>query len=330
MPKPVPVRFTIDQPESVAIHNCFAQDVRYGLTATPKNIPPKYFYDALGSQLFEAICLLPEYYPTRAETEIFTRHAAKIISQAPSPVTVVELGSGSSVKTRLLIEALIARQGELHYQPIDISHTILEQSSEALLGSYPGLRITALAADYTLGLNSIERRRDERVMVLFLGSNIGNYDPMEAKVLLGDIRRVLHPGDALLLGTDLKKEARILEAAYDDPLGVTAAFNLNLLRRINDEFGADFEIGNFRHRAVWNEALGRIEMHIVSLTDQRIAIRDLDLTVSFKKDESIHTENSYKFDFDQISEMAAGAGFSQFRSWTDGGERFACNLWVVE
>ena len=161
-------------------------------------------------------------------------------------------------------------------------------------------------------------------------ASFAGVDPMEAKVLLGDIRRVLHPGDALLLGTDLKKEARILEAAYDDPLGVTAAFNLNLLRRINDEFGADFEIGNFRHRAVWNEALGRIEMHIVSLTDQRIAIRDLDLTVSFKKDESIHTENSYKFDFDQISEMAAGAGFSQFRSWTDGGERFACNLWVVE
>ncbi|QQS45555.1 MAG: L-histidine N(alpha)-methyltransferase [Acidobacteriota bacterium] len=330
MPKPVPVRFTIDHPAAVEVQSNFADDVRSGLTANPKSLPPKYFYDALGSQLFEAICLLPEYYPTRAETEIFTRHTAEITRRAPSPVTVIELGSGSSIKTRMLIEALLARQGELHYQPIDISPTILEQSAENLLGIYPGLRITALAADYTRGLNSIERQGVEKALVMFLGSNIGNYDPSEALNLLRGIRSVLRPGDAFLLGTDLRKPADILEAAYDDALGVTAAFNLNLLLRINQELGADFEVRNFRHRAVWNEAAGRVEMHLVSRRDQQVRIDDLGLTVDFREGETIHTENSYKFDAEQIARLAADSGFRHCRNWLDSENRFSCNLWIVE
>ncbi len=329
MPKPVQVKFTINQPAAISTQNQFAEDVRRGLTVDPKTLPPKYFYDALGSQLFEAICLLPEYYPTRAEAEIFTRYAAEIISETPSPVTVVELGSGSSIKTRLLIEALLNRQRGLHYQPIDISPTILEQSAENLLGIFPDLRITALAADYTQGLSSIVRQGTEKALVMFLGSNIGNYDPSEALHLLRGIRAVLRPGDAFLLGTDLRKPADILEAAYDDALGVTAAFNLNLLLRINHELGADFEVRNFSHRAVWNEAAGRVEMHLVSRRDQHVRIDDLDLTIDFRDGETIHTENSYKFDDEQIARLARESGFRQLRSWTDSKERFSCNLWII-
>ncbi len=329
MPKPVQVRFNINQPATVNTQNHFAEDVNRGLSACHKTVPPKYFYDALGSQLFEAICLLPEYYPTRAETEIFTQHAADIIGEAPSPVTVVELGSGSSIKTRLLIDAILNRQGSLHYQPIDISPTILEQTAEKLLGIYPTLMITAMAMDYTHGLGSLQRQKSEHVLALFLGSNIGNYNPEESREILCETRNALRPGDALLLGADLKKPAEILEAAYDDALGVTAAFNLNLLRRINEELQADFEIRNFRHSAIWNESLGRVEMHLVSRIEQKVRIEAIDLTIAFREGESIHTENSYKFDLDQISEMANDCGFRQHRTWLDSEKRFSCNLWIA-
>lgn len=330
MAKPVQVRFKINQPAAVNTQNHFAEDVYRGLSADSKTVPPKYFYDALGSQLFEAICLLPEYYPTRAETEIFTQHAIDIIQEAPSPVTVVELGSGSSIKTRLLIDAILNRQGYLHYQPVDISPTILEQSAEKLLDAYPAVKITALAMDYTLGLGSIQMPVSENILVLFLGSNIGNYSPEESRALLRETRNALRPGDALLLGTDLNKPADILEAAYDDALGVTAAFNLNLLRRINRELHADFEIRDFRHRAIWNESLGRIEMHLVSRIEQQVRIEDIDLTIAFRKGETIHTENSYKFDPDQIAEMAIECGFRQHGTWLDSEKRFSCNLWIAE
>ncbi|HMY75081.1 MAG TPA: L-histidine N(alpha)-methyltransferase, partial [Blastocatellia bacterium] len=199
----------------------FAEDVRAGLTAQPKTLPPKYFYDALGSQLFEAICLLPEYYLTRAETEIFEQHAAEIVRQLPAPVGLVELGSGSSIKTRLLIEAILARQAELHYQPMDISASILELSAEALLGNYERLRITGHVGDYTHGLEAIERQAGEPLLALFLGSNIGNYTLDDARQLLKTIRQALQAGDGLLLGADLKKSVDVLIPAYADALGVT-------------------------------------------------------------------------------------------------------------
>lgn len=323
-------RLIIHQAALPAQANHFAEDVRAGLTATPKTLPPKYFYDALGSQLFEAICLLPEYYLTRAEAEIFERHAAEITAQLAPPVSVVELGSGSSLKTRLLIEALLARQGALHYQPIDISATILRASAAKLLGDYPEVRITAQADDYTRALGAIARQDGERILVLFLGSNIGNYTPAEAGDLLRQMRQALRAGDGLLLGVDLKKPARVLEPAYDDALGVTAAFNRNLLVRINRELGADFELAQFQHRARFNQAQSRIEAHLVSCCAQTVNISTLDLTIAFAGGETIHTENSYKYDLAQLARLAEVAGFKPARVWFDVAERFSCNFWLAE
>ncbi len=331
---PLPARLKIHDAThstgSANLEDAFAADVRAGLTATPKKLLPKYFYDALGSVLFEAICHLPEYYPTRAETEIFRHHSSDIVSSLTGRLGLVELGSGSSVKTRYLIEALLARQSELHYQPLDISATMLEQSAVELLKSYPALHITAQARDYTQGLGLIERAEGERLLALFLGSNIGNYDPPEALALLKQIRQALRVGDGLLLGADLKKSVAMLEAAYADALGVTAAFNLNLLLRINRELEANFDLKQFAHRAVYNHEPGRVEMHLVSLVTQTISINALGLQIEMREGETIHTENSYKYDQEQLTRMAVTAGFRVARVWLDAGERFSCNLWLAE
>jgi dimethylhistidine N-methyltransferase len=328
---------TTDHAKRLAIHRAtpshhessFAEDVRTGLLAHQKTIPPKYFYDELGSHLFEAICHLPEYYLTRAEAEILKRYAGDMIGQLTGPVSLVELGSGSAVKTRYLIEALLARQALLHYQPIDISAAMLEQSSRELLKNYPGLRITAQAGDYTGGLGAIERGENESLLILFLGSNIGNYDPDQALALLREVRSALHAGDGLLLGADLKKSVAALEAAYADALGVTAAFNLNLLARINRELGADFDLARFAHRAVYNRELGRMEMHLVSLARQTIKIREIGLSIEIEEGETIHTENSYKYDLSQLTALAEAAGFRSHRTWLDSHEQFSCNLWLM-
>ncbi len=322
-------RLVIRQMASMQSNDSFSGDVRAGLSSRPKALKPKYFYDALGSQLFEAICLLPEYYLTRAEAEIFERHSAEIIAELPRPISIVELGSGSSVKTRYLIEASLARQGELLYQPLDISATILEQSAEKLLREYPKLRIAGQVCDYTRNFAITERRDGEKVLVLFLGSNIGNYTPGEAQALLGSIRRAQRPGDGLLLGVDLKKSAAILEPAYDDALGVTAAFNLNLLERINRELGADFDLKRFAHRAFFNEAAGRVEIYLVSRAAQAVNIRSLGLTVEFQAGETIHTENSYKYDLAQLASLAEEAGFKPAKTWFDSEKRFSCNFWLA-
>jgi L-histidine Nalpha-methyltransferase len=320
-------RFVIHEADSGSNPDMFADDVRLGLTKLPKSLAPKYFYDALGSQLFEAICLLPEYYLTRAETEIFQTHAAEIIAQLSAPFGIVELGSGSSIKTRLLIEAILARQERLHYRPIDISATILEQSAGKLLGEYPNLCITAHVSDYTRGLSSIARREGERMLVLFLGSNIGNYPPEEGRALLTQIRRALRPGDGLLLGADLKKSPEVLLPAYADALGVTAAFNLNLLLRINRELEADFDLARFEHRALYNDREGRVEIYIVSRATHTIMIKKLGLQLEFREGETIHTENSYKYDLDQLGALAQATGFRPQRTWFDSEKRFSCNFW---
>lgn len=307
----------------------FADDVCAGLTRQPKTLPPKYFYDALGSQLFEAICLLPEYYLTRAETEIFECYAAEIIQQLPSPMGVVELGSGSSIKTRLLIEAILANQEELHYQPMDISASILELSAEALLGNFDRLRVTGHVGDYTRGLETIERQEGERLLALFLGSNIGNYTLAEARALLKTIRKALRIGDGLLLGADLKKSVELLIPAYADALGVTAAFNLNLLVRINRELGADFDLTKFQHQARYNEDCGRVEAHLVSRIAQTVQLRELGLKIEFQRGETIHTENSYKYDLPQLAALAEEAGFKPAKTWFDSERRFSCNFWLA-
>lgn len=315
------------QPSNTA--STFAADVRAGLTAQPKTLPPKYFYDALGSYLFEAICQLPEYYLTRAETEIFERHAAALVTAIPNLTSIAEFGSGSAVKSRYLLDAVLQRQARLHYQPVDISPEILTQSAEALLKRHAGLSITGYVCDYLQQFPTIERRDQGHVLVLFLGSNIGNYTPEEARALLRRMRQGLQPGDGLLLGADLQKDQRVLEAAYDDALGVTAAFNLNVLLRINQQLGADFNLRQFAHRAVFNEAQSRMEMYAVSSVAQTVQLTALNLTVEFQGGEMIHTEHSHKFNAAQLAALAAAAGFAPVQVWLDEREWFSSNLWVA-
>ena len=303
-----------------------SEDVRKGLSAQPKRFLPKYFYDELGSQLFDAICLLPEYYLTRAENEILERFADEIVAAVDSPKTLLEMGSGSASKTRLIIEALLRLQSELLFIPVDISATALENSSRILLQSYPRLKIEAYAADYFAGLAELRKKPRPRTLALFLGSNISNFDLDEALRFLRAMRTVLQKGDALLLGADLKKDPAVLEAAYNDALGVTSAFNLNVLARINRELDGTFDLRAFRHRAFYNAAMGRIEIYIESLMKQRVRIEKLDLDVEFDAGELIHTENSYKYDMHGIRELAAATGFTLSRTWLDSQERFSSNL----
>lgn len=313
----------------------FAEDVRQGLTASPKVLQPKYFYDELGSLLFSTICALPEYYVFRAEMEILRASAGEIAAWLQGPIRILELGSGDARKTRLLIDAVLARQSGLDYLPIDVSKTALEQSSEELLSAYPNLRVTAWVADYREALRTIGEEppgrgtRFKHTLVLFVGSTLGNLEPEDRSELLRSVRALLKPGDAFLLGVDLKKPEDVLIPAYDDPLGVTAAFNLNLLARINRELGGEFDLRSFRHRARYDSALGRIEMHLESLRKQTVAIPGAGLEVRFEAGETIHTESSYKFDLGQIEALAAGAGMELRRSWFDRARRFSSNLLVA-
>jgi L-histidine N-alpha-methyltransferase len=307
----------------------FAEDVRRGLEKRPRRLFPKYFYDELGSQLFEAICLLPEYYLTRAENEIMARAAGEMVAAVDGHKTLLEMGSGSASKTRLIIEAILKEQRELLYIPVDISATALETGARVLLQAYPSLRITAFAGDYDTALEALGAVSRGRTLALFLGSNIGNFDREEARSFLRALRRVLAPGDALLLGADLKKERARLEAAYDDALGVTAAFNLNLLARINRELDADFNLRAFKHYVHYNEEEGRVESYAESLRAQTVRIRALDLELQFEEGERIHTENSYKYDHADLVQLAAETGFTLSRTWLDSMARFSSNLFVA-
>lgn len=320
--------------EQFSIHNLvtrdplagLAEDVRRGLATKPKRFLPKYFYDELGSQLFEAICLLPEYYLTRAENEILTRFADQIVAEVDDEITLLEMGSGSASKTRLLIEALLRKQDDLLFIPVDISASALDSSSRILLQSYPRLKIEAYAADYFAGMAELGKSKRGRTLALFLGSNISNFDPPEAQKFLRALRQVLQEGDALLLGADLKKDKETLEAAYNDALGVTAAFNLNVLARINRELGGNFDLHSFQHQAFYNADLGRVEIYIESLRDQTVRIGQLDTEVHFSKGEQIHTENSYKYDLSDLANLAGETGFKRARTWLDSQERFSSNL----
>jgi len=308
-----------------AAETTFAGDVRRGLTASHKFLLPQYFYDALGSALFGAICELPEYYVTRAETEVLAANGAAIAAAFGAPVRLVELGSGSARKTRLLFDALLARQRELHYAPVDIDPHVLEASARELLTAYPQLRVHAVAADFQniAGAFAALPPSDDPTVVLFLGSTIGNLERNDAADLLRSIRAVLRPDDALFLGADLVKPLDVLLPAYDDPLGVTAAFNLNLLARINRELGGHFDLSRFAHRALFNADASRIEMHLVSRGAQRVAIDALALEVDFADGESIHTENSHKYDSAMLEALAADGGFRVEARWTDTRQWFA-------
>ena len=322
-------RFALSRIESPT--DDFASDVRAGLTATPKSLPPRWFYDDLGSTLFDAICFLPEYYVTRAETEVLTSFRNEIAVSFGPQVRLVELGSGMARKTRILLDVLAARQGDIEYVPVDVDAAILERSGHDLLSEYPALHIRALCSDFSrpsIPLSAFAPSR-ARTIVLFLGSTIGNLDPDAAIAMLRDLHSALRPNDALFLGADLRKDRATLEAAYDDPLGVTASFNLNLLQRINRELGGHFELASFKHRAFYDEVRGRIEMHLVSRRAQRVRIDALDIEITFADGETIHTENSYKHDEATLRTLARESGFTIANTWTDAQRRFADVLMIA-
>jgi dimethylhistidine N-methyltransferase len=307
----------------------FAEDVRAGLTGLPKALPCRYFYDDEGSRLFGEICTLPEYYLPRAEREVLHTHAADAAGEFAGPVTLVELGSGNAAKTRILIEQLLRRQGRLKYVPIDICRGVLEHSSRELLDDYPGLSVLGLAGEYHQALEHLSGIAEEPKLILWLGSNIGNFDRDEAAQFLQRVRQTMTPGDRLLAGIDLRKDPGTLERAYDDSRGVTARFNLNLLRRINRELGGRFDLAAFRHRAVYNEDAGRVEMYIDSVRGQCVRIEQLRLDVPFAAGEAVHTENSYKYSRDEIEAVAAAAGLELRRQWLDARGRFSTNLFAT-
>ena len=317
------------QVEKSAIKNHypdFAEHVADGLSSVPKRLSPMYLYDKQGSILFEKICDLPEYYLTRTEHSILEKYAGEIAAFSKGDMALIELGSGSSTKTRLIIEALIDHQNDLHYIPVDISETILVSSAKELLEDYPDLKITAHVAEYHAAIKRISNLQIEQKMIIFLGSNLGNFEPAAADNFLRKIRLWLNKGDYMLLSTDLQKDADILEAAYNDKQAVTAAFNLNILKRMNRELDADFDLEKFSHLAFYNSTRGRVEIHLRSKIDQQVYIGHLDESFDFKKGETIHTENSYKFTKGQIAQLCHDNGFRWTKQWTDSRGYFSVNL----
>jgi L-histidine N-alpha-methyltransferase len=308
----------------------FAADVRSGLTKPgQKELPSKYFYDEVGSALFEVICLLPEYGLSRAGARLLWRHASAIVNRLPEPVVVAELGSGSGTKTRWLLEALARRQ-PVKYFPIDISRAALSRC-QLELGQIPSINIVGFERAYLDGLLEVAalRQPDERILVLFLGSTIGNFDRAAGEEFLGEVRRILRPGDFLLLATDLEKPVSQLLLAYDDPAGVTAAFNRNLLARINRELAADFHLDRFGHVARYDETERRVEMHLRSTVDQTVHVARAGLRVTFQSGETIWTESSHKFDCDEIVRMGERHGYCCDAQWMDREWTFAQTLFVT-
>jgi dimethylhistidine N-methyltransferase len=302
-------------------------EVYRGLTSNPKKLSPWLFYDEAGSRLFEEITRLPEYYLTRTERGLFARYADEILESAGArALTMIELGAGTAAKTGLLLRAAVRRQGTVDYIPVDVSETALDAAKAHLESEVPGVRVAPRVADYTEGLGEIPATDGCRRMALYIGSSIGNFEPADAVEVLRAARQSLAPGDCLLLGADLVKDSTTLLAAYDDAAGVTAAFNKNVLARMNHELGANFRPNLFRHLARWSEEHSRIEMHLESLITQRITIPALELEVKFACGETIHTENSYKFTSQKIASIVERAGFRIERSWNDEQEWFGVYL----
>ena len=309
----------------------FAEAVREGLTKPgQKELPSKYLYDEVGSALFETICVLPEYGLTRADARLLEKHAAEIVDRLPFPIQVAELGSGSGKKTRWILEALSQRQ-KTYYYPIEISPSALA-ACEKELGQIDLVSIVGYEKPYLEGLRAVAQRRDdgEHLLVLFLGSTIGNFDRAASETFLREVREILQPGDALLLGTDLEKRVEDQLRAYDDPVGVTAAFNLNLLARINRELGANFDLSRFRHEARWNAEERRIEMHLRSTRRQCVTIPAAGLRVMFNEGETIWTESSHKYKLENVVAMAQRTGFRCDAQWIDQEWAFAQNLLISE
>jgi dimethylhistidine N-methyltransferase len=306
-----------------------SSEVRLGLTRRDKELPSWLFYDAEGCRLYEEITRLPEYYLTRAERSIFEEHADDIVAAAArgtgEPVHMMELGAGAATKSQLLLEAVLRRQRSATFMPADISPASLKPAVERMKRELPTARIVPVVGPHEVALESVSRLRG-RQLVLFIGSSIGNYTAPEALGLLTAVRRSLRSGGALLLGTDLRKAPETLIAAYDDASGVTAAFNLNILARLNRELKARFDPTRFRHVALWNSAGSRIEMHLESTVDQIVPIEALDLQIELRRGERIHTESSVKYDNAMVDTLFAGAGFTRERTFLDGEKRFAVHV----
>jgi dimethylhistidine N-methyltransferase len=299
-----------------------------GLFRRPASLPAWLFYDDRGSALFERITDLPEYYLTRAERQILETHADEIVALAAQgsadPLHVVELGAGTATKSQIVLRAVVRRQGQCLYVPVDVSAAALEAAVERLGREEPAVDVRPVLASHTGALPTIEEVGPRR-LVLFVGSSIGNYEDDDAVALLRAVAGALAPGAALLLGTDRKKDPAVLIPAYDDAAGVTAAFDLNVLERLDRELGADFDLGRWRHEARWNAARSRIEMHLVSRVDQDVTVPRLG-TTRFLAGESIHTESSHKYDLDHVDRLLAAAGFRRARTFTDAEERFDVHL----
>jgi dimethylhistidine N-methyltransferase len=309
----------------------FAAEVRLGLTQPDqKELPSKYLYDDVGSALFEVISVLPEYGLTRADERLLQRHASDIVERVPKPVVVAELGSGSGKKTRWILKAL-SRRRHVSYCPIEISPTALAMCAREL-GDMDSISIVGFEREYLDGLLEVaaRRKRGEHILVLFLGSTIGNFDRAAGLKFLQDMRAILQAGDSLLLGTDLQKPTPQLLEAYDDPLGVTAAFNLNLLSRINRELDGDFSLPQFEHEARFNDHARSVEMHLRSKTRQTVKIPRADLSVTFDEDETIWTESSHKYAAAEIAGLAQNSGFRCDAQWIDHVWPFAENLLIAE
>jgi dimethylhistidine N-methyltransferase len=313
-----------------------AREAHAGLSASPRTLAPWLFYDEAGSALFEQITELPEYYLTRTERAIFAAHADEILALAAGnrSLTLVELGAGTATKTGILLQAAVRRQSQVTYQPIDVSQSCLDEARDNLEASISGVTVLPQLANYISQPISVMRPPHARILALYIGSSIGNFSPEQAREILLNLRSQLEPGDTLLLGTDLapgsNKPVDTLLAAYDDAAGVTAAFNRNILTRLNRDLGANFDTAQFLHRAVWNSAESRIEMHLKSTCRQRVHIPTTGdvpaLNLHFAAGETIHTENSYKFEISSIEALLHDSGFVATKRFTDPGGLFAVSL----
>lgn len=313
------------KPHATKIEKTFAEEIRLSLTKNQKSIAPKFFYDKKGSALFEKICSLPEYYPTRTEIMILKKLQIELPDFLDHSFRLVELGSGASIKTRLLLDIFTKLQDRIDYFPIDISE-ILTESSEQLLADYDDLHITGIIDTYEGGLKFLQNFDDKKNLILFLGSSFGNFSPDDGYAFLQKINSAMKSGDLFLIGLDLVKDVQILESAYNDSQCVTAEFNLNVLSRINDELDADFDLINFKHHAIYNKEDQRIEMYLRSLVNQSVIISKSNLSLYLQKDELIHTEYSRKFQVSQIRELLTSVGFKIKNIWLDDGENFSLSL----
>ncbi|MGH9580326.1 MAG: L-histidine N(alpha)-methyltransferase [Terriglobales bacterium] len=302
-----------------------AAEVLQGLSSDPKWLCPKLFYDAQGSAMFEEITALPEYYLTRTEQQILEDHAGEMLAQAGKGLSLVELGAGSARKTSVLIRALFQQQSGVLYYPIDVSPAALHAASGRLRESFPGLALRPIVADYSRDMAAL-RQVPGRKLVLYIGSSIGNFEPDQATLLLARLRARLGAGDALLLGVDLRKDPSVLLPAYDDAQGVTACFNKNILARINRELGGEFDLELFRHVALWNSEMSRMEIYLESLVRQEVRIRLLARKFCFAAGERLHTENSYKYTDESARRLLESGGFLLERTWKDAREWFAVHL----